>query len=426
MQDGQYIIGLDVGTTQIRAVVGYVDPSAPTPNIVGVGTAKNNGMRKGVVVNIVNTAQAIDKALEAAERMSGHEIHAATVNINGSHVTGMSSKGVVAVGSGGHEITEEDLARVEEAATVVQLPVNREILQVTPRSYQLDGNENIKDPLGMHGIRLEVDAHVITALAPHMHNLEKAVEMTHTAPHRLAISSLAAARAVLNEQQVETGVVLIDFGGTTINLAVFEEGDLQHIAVLPVGSVNITNDLAIGLRTDLDIAEQVKLHYAIGASREGKDAMKTIAVTHAGEKLQFDTEEVDMIIGARLDEIFEMIDDELRNIQRAGKLPGGAVLVGGGANLNGIASIAKERLRMSARIAKLDEFQDVSGTVHKPEFGTALGLMLLDIDLVMGQGTQTKGGAKKASSSSASMQHAGTAAKKVFGGLGSLFKKLKP
>lgn len=424
MQDGQYIVGLDVGTTHIRAVVGYVDPSAPTPNIVGVGTAKNNGMRKGVVVNIVNTAQAIDKALEAAERMSGHEIHAATVNINGSHVTGMTSKGVVAVGSGGHEITEDDLARVEEAATVVQLPANREILQVTPRSYQLDGNENIKDPLGMHGIRLEVDAHVITALAPHIHNLEKAVEMTHTEPHRIAISSLAAARAVLSEQQVENGVVLIDFGGTTINLAVFEEGDLQHVAVLPVGSVNITNDLAIGLRTDLDIAEQVKLQYATGAAKEGKDALKAITVAHGNEKLQFDADEVDMIVGARLDEIFEMIDDELRNIQRAGKLPGGAVLVGGGANLKGIASVAKEKLRMSARIAKMDEFQDVSGTVHKPEFATALGLMLLDIDFVLGQGAQTKG-AKKASGN-ASKQQAGVAAKKVFGSIGSLFRKLKP
>ncbi|HEX6462129.1 MAG TPA: cell division protein FtsA [Candidatus Saccharimonadales bacterium] len=424
MQDGQYIIGLDVGTTQIRVVVGYVDPSAPTPNVVGVGAAKNNGMRKGIVVNIVNTAQAIDKALEAAERMSGHEIHAATVNVNGAHVTGMTSKGVVAVGSGGHEITEEDLARVEEAATVVQLPANREILQVTPRSYQLDGNENIKDPLGMHGIRLEVDAHVITALAPHIHNLEKAVEMTHTASHRIAVSSLAAARAVLSEQQVENGVALIDFGGTTINLAVFEEGDLQHVAVLPVGSVNITNDLAIGLRTDLDIAEQVKLQYATGAAREGKDAMKTVSVTHEGEKLQFDAEEVDMIISARLDEIFEMIDDELRSIQRAGKLPGGVVLVGGGANLKGVTSIAKERLRMSARIAKMDKFQDVSGTVHKPEFATALGLMLLDIDMVMGQDAQAKG--SKKTGGSGSMQQAGVTAKKVFGGISSLIKKLKP
>lgn len=424
MQDGQYIVGLDVGTTHIRCVVGYVDPSSPTPNVVGVGTAKNNGMRKGTVVNIVNTAQAIDKALEAAERMSGHEIHGATININGSHVTGMGSQGVVAVGSGGREITEDDLARVEEAATVVQLPANREILQVTPRSYQLDGNENIKDPLGMHGVRLEVDAYVLTALAPQVHNLEKAVEMTHTAPHRVAVSSLAAARAVLSEQQVENGVVLIDFGGTTINLAVFEEGDLQHTAVLPVGSVNVTNDLAIGLRTDLDIAEQVKLQYATGEAREGKDALKTIVVKHNEETLKFDADEIEMIVSARLDEIFEMIDAELGKIKRAGKLPGGAVLVGGGANMKGITSVVKERLRMSARIAQMDTFQDVSATVHKPEFATALGLMLLDIDAAQASTSSTNQAKKRTASKTAGQ--AGVATKKVLRGLSSLFKKMKP
>ncbi len=423
-ETGHYIVGLDVGTTEARCVVGYIDSVSPTPNIVGVGVSKNSGgMRKGMVVNITNTARAIDRALEAAERMSGHQIDAATVNINGAHVSGMTNKGVIAVGAQGHEINEDDLARVEEAATIMQMPANREILQVTPRSYRLDGHENIKDPLGMNGVRLEVDAHVITALAPNIHNLEKAVEMTHTQPHRLAVSSLAAARAVLSEQQVENGVVLIDFGGSTVNIAVFEEGDLQHIAVLPVGSNNITNDLAIGLRTDLDVAEQLKLRYATGVAREGKDAVKTVSVQQGKETLTFETEEIDMIVDARLDEIFEMIDAELKSIQRSGKLPGGAVLVGGGANMAGIETIAKERLRMSARTARFDNFQDVSGQVQKPEFATALGLMLLDIDTQMNQqGGQNN---NKSRSSSAAKQ-ASTTAKKALSGLTSLFKKLKP
>lgn len=421
-EHGHYIVGLDVGTTETRAVVGYIDPGAPTPNIVGVGTAKNSGMRKGAVVNIANTAHSIDKALEAAERMSGHEIHTATVNINGSHVTGMASRGVVAVGAQGHEINDEDIARVEEAATIVQLPSNREILQVTPRNYRLDEHYNIKDPLGMHGIRLEVDAYVITALAPNVRNLEKAVEMTHTDAHRVAVSSLAAARAVLSEQQVENGVILIDFGGNTTNIAVFEEGDLQHVAVLPVGSVNITNDLAIGLRTDLDVAEEIKLKHATGVAREGKDAVDTVSVKQGEDVLTFATEEIDMIVGARLDEVFEMIDKELSSIQRSGKLPGGAVLVGGGANLRGIESVTKDRLRMSARTAKMDNSQDVSGNVHELRFAAAIGLMLLDIDVQLG-GQQPHG---KKTNGGKSAGQAGKTAKKAMGGIGSFLKKMKP
>lgn len=420
-ENGHYIVGLDVGTTEIRAVVGYIDPGTPTPNIVGVGISPNSGMRKGVLVNIAAAAHAIDKALEDAERMSGHEIHAATVNINGSHVNGLASKGVIAVGAQGHEINEDDIARVEEAATIVQLPANREILQVTPRSYRLDGHENIKDPLGMHGVRLEVDAYVITALAPNLRNLEKAVDMTHTSVHRVAVSSLAASRAVLSQQQVENGVILIELGGTTTNIAVFEEGDLQHVAVLPMGSVNITNDLAIGLRTDLDVAEEIKLKHATGVAREGKDAVETVSVKQGDDVLTFATGDIDMIVEARLDEMFELIDKELSSIHRSGKLPGGAVLAGGGANLKGITSVAKEKLRMSARTAKMDNFQDVSGSVNELKFATAVGLMLLDIDAQMGGAIQ---GTSRASGKSAGQ--AGQAAKKAVGGISALFKKLKP
>lgn len=374
----RYGVGIDVGTTVVRCVVGHIDGSSMTPNIVGVGEAPNSGMRKGMVVNIVNVAQAIDKALEEAERMSGHQIHGAVVNVNGAHISAMSSKGVVAVGSQGHEITEDDLMRAEEAATVVQLPANREILQVTPRSYQLDGQENIKDPLGMSGIRLEVDAHVITALTPHVKNLLKAVEMTETSPHAVVVSGLAAARAVLSPQQMENGVAVVDLGGTTTSVVVYEEGDLQHVSVLPIGSVNITNDLAIGLRTDLDVAEKIKLAHASAPS--GKDKGKDIELTHNGEKLSFEIEEVNMIVEARLEEIMELVDKELKQIDRSGKLPGGIVIVGGGANLKNVAEYAKEALRLPARVAKFTEMRGVSDKTSKPEFAAALGLMLLDFE----------------------------------------------
>jgi cell division protein FtsA len=394
----RYGVGIDVGTTTVRCVVGHLDGASMTPNIVGVAEAPNSGMRKGMVVNIVNVAQAIDKALEEAERMSGHQVHGAVVNVNGAHIAAMSSKGVIAVGSQDHEITEDDLARAEEAATVVQLPANREILQVTPRSYQLDGQENIKDPLGMSGIRLEVDAHVITGLTPHIKNLAKAVEMTETRPHAVTVSGLAAARAVLTQQQMENGVAVIDLGGTTTSVVVYQEGDLQHLAVLPIGSVNITNDLAIGLRTDLDVAEKIKLAHASAIPHAGKDKPKEVEFTHAGEKSSFKIKEIDMIIEARLEEIMELVDKELKQIDRSGKLPGGVVLVGGGANMAGIAEFAKEALRLPARVAKFTEMSGVSDKTSKPEFATALGLMLLDFEkeqqLSAGGGPGKKPGSK--------------------------------
>ena len=379
-ENARYAVGLDVGTTTVRCVVGHVDGGQASPTIIGIGECANNGMRKGTVVNLVNAASAIDKALEQAERMSGYQIHGATLSVNGSHIIGMSSKGVIAVGTGGHEITEDDLHRVEEAATVVQLPANREILEVTPRSYQLDGQENIKDPIGMTGVRLEVDAHVITGLSPHLKNLQKASEMTETAAHATVLAGLAAARAVVSDQQTENGVVLIDLGGTTTNIAVFEEGDLQHVAVLPVGSVNITNDLAIGLKTDLDVAEEVKLKHAVAVPGARKERVLTVSVKVNDQTHEFDTEDLDMIVDARLEEIFELVNKELKSIGRSAKLPGGVVLTGGGAQLSGVADYAKRSLQLSARIGQNPEFAGVSEKVASSAWSTAVGLMLIDLE----------------------------------------------
>lgn len=378
-ETSRYAVGLDVGTSAVRVVVGHFEDPTQAPTIVGVASEPNTGMRKGTVVNLVNTAQAIDKALEAAERMSGHQIESATVSINGSHIVGISSKGIIAVGSNGHEINQEDVDRVQDAATVVQLPANREIVEVTPRSYQLDGQENIKDPIGMTGVRLEVDAHVITALAPHVKNLEKACEMTETGVRNIVLAGLGAARAVLTDQQMENGVLLIDMGASTTNLVVFDEGDLQHVAVLPVGGNNITNDLAIGLKTDLDIAEKVKLEHAVAHSdlRRGKSDM--VKITIDKETHEFDISDIDMIVDARLEEIFEQINNELKSIGRAAKLPGGVVLTGGSAELKGIADYAKQALQLSARVGKPSGMGGVTDQVATPEFATAAGLMMSDL-----------------------------------------------
>lgn len=408
-----------MGTTHVRCVVGHIDESSSGATIVGVGVASNNGMRKGSVVNIVNTAHAIDKALEDAERMSGHQIQSATISINGTHITAMSSKGVVAVNSHNHEITEADIDRVNEAATVVQLPPNREILQMTPRSYTLDGQTNIKDPLGMSGVRLEVDAHMITALSPNIKNLLKSLEMTQTRANRVMVAGLAAARAVVATQQMENGVAVVDFGGTTTQIVVFEEGDLQHVAILPMGSVNITNDLAIGLRTDLEVAEQIKLKYAAKVLKAGKSMPKIIEHKHRSETLSFESKDIAMIIEARLEEVFEHIDKELKSIDRSGKLPGGVILTGGGANLANISDYTKENLRLPARIANASSINGMSDNVSGPEFATALGLMLTDLE-------GPKSSQQKHSNLGVTLENGSRLFGKLFNSAGSFIRRFKP
>ena len=261
-ETSRYAVGIDIGTCTIRCVVGHIDPSTGTSTIVGVGSASNSGMRKGSVANLTGPARAIDDALGEAERMSGYQVNGATISINGAHILSTKADGMIAVGAADHEITHDDLARIEEVATIGKVPPNREILEVVPHQYRLDGQDNIKDPMGMTGTRLEISANVISALAPHLVNLQKAAEMAKVTPHTITPSVLAAAKAILNESQMENGVAVIDLGGATTSVAVFEEGDLQFVGVVPLGGMNITNDLAIGLKTDPEIAEKVKLAHA--------------------------------------------------------------------------------------------------------------------------------------------------------------------
>lgn len=372
-----HFVGLDIGTSSVRAIVGMPNPNEPTkPSIIGYGSAPNVGMRKGVVVHAEDVAEAIVQAVTEAERLSGMRIHAATVNVNGSHVSGMNSKGVIAISAANREITDEDRLRVEEAATIVQLPPNREIIQVFAKNYRLDGQENIKDPVGMHGVRLEVDTHIVSASTPNVRLLDAALEKSQVLPSNHTVSALAAAEAVLTRQQKEAGTLLLDIGAGTTNLVVIEDGEIQHVAVIPIGGVHITNDLAIGLKTDLDVAEQVKLKLVHLHSPEKKQhsRLKVKGVDYA-----FDQEEINMIAEARTEELFEYVDKELKKIQRSRKLPGGVVLVGGTSKLPGIAEVAREKLQVSSRVSFPYAVSGLAETVHDPAAATAVGLMLLDM-----------------------------------------------
>lgn len=384
-QPTSHFVGLDIGTSTVRCIVGMVDQhDGGRPSIIGHGSAPNLGMRKGGIVHIDDVAEAVAQAVTEAERLSGVHIQAATVNVNGSHISGLNSKGVIAISAPNREITGEDRLRVEEAATIVKLPPNREIIQVFAKNYRLDGQDNIKDPVGMHGVRLEVDTHIVTAATPNMRSLDLVLDKVHVIPAHHTVSSLAAAEAVLNRQQKESGTLLLDIGAGTTNLVVIEDGEVQYVSVIPTGGIHLTNDLAIGLKTDLDIAEIVKLQHATLAETD----TPSFTVSYEGQSVDFDRAEVAMITEARIEELFELVDKELRKIGRSRKLPGGVVLVGGTANLPGIAEVGKEKLQLATRIGHLQPLGGLVDTVQAPEYATAIGLMLLDMLLLPPETTQ--------------------------------------
>lgn len=383
----EYFVGLDIGTSKVRCVVGSFDPNGSSmPQIIGHGEYANQGMRRGAVVHVDEVADAVVHAVTEAERISGMPIKQATVNVNGSHVTGINSQGVIAISTANREITPEDRARVEEAATIVNLPANREIIQFFAKNYSLDGQKNIKDPVGMHGVRLEVDAHMVTASTPNLRNLDMALEKAEVMPAHHTISGLAAAEAVMTRQQKEAGTLLLDIGAGTTNLIVFEDGEVQHIGVLPIGGQHITNDLAIGLKTDLDVAEAVKIQHA--NITEGVKKSK-VAVKISGKEYVFDFETINMIVEARVDELLDYVEKELVKIKRARKLPGGLVLTGGTAKLPGLDEFAKEKLQLPARLGKLENIGGLADTVEDQTYTTVVGLMLLDMLLLPSLPPQT-------------------------------------
>lgn len=376
-QPVHHYFGLDIGTSAVRCVVGMLNPEDPAkPSIIGHGSAPNLGMRRGVVVHPDDVVEAVVAAVTEAERVSGTHIERATVNVNGAHVMGMNSKGVIAISAANREITVDDRLRAEEAATIVQLPPNREIIQVFAKNYRLDGQDNIKDPVGMRGVRLEVDTHIVTASTPNLRSLDMVLETARIQATNHTVSSLAAAEAVLNRQQKESGTLLMDIGSGTTNLTVVEDGEIQHVAVIPIGGIHITNDLAIGLKTELDIAEEVKLKHA---NLDSKNKQATVNLKFKGNTHTFDAEFITMVIQARVEELLEYVDKELKKIGRSRKLPGGVVLTGGTAKLPGLASFVKDKLELSARIGNVQSVGGLIDTIDDPAYATSVGLMVLDM-----------------------------------------------
>ena len=315
--------------------------------------------------------------MKNAERTSGIPISRAIVSIGGSHIKYQESQGVVAIGKADGEITADDIMRSLTAAETISLPSNTEILHVIPRSFTVDEQKDIKDPLGMNGIRLEVSAMLVLGSTPVIKNLSKCVYQAGVEVDDLVFSALAAAKAALAKRQKELGVILIDIGGGTTSFAVYEEGDLVQVGVVPIGGGHITNDIAIGLRTSIDVAEKVKMNYGSALPDEiGKKDQINLAEIDQNEEGEVSRHHVAEIIEARLEEIFTLIDKELRKTSRSGMLPAGAVLVGGGAKLPGVIDLAKKILRLPAQTGFPLELGGIVDKVDEPGFVTAVGLAL--------------------------------------------------
>lgn len=375
--DKRFVTGLDLGTENIRAVIASVDKDGAIA-IVGYSEGKSAGMRKGVPANLTGPAGAIDKMLGDAERMGGYDVRSAYVSVNGSSILSTRTEGMIAVGTVEHEINTEDLNRVEDVAVSGRIPANRDVLDVIPLEYALDGQGGIKDPLGMSGARLEMRANVISALTPNCENLKKATATADVQAERLVPGVIAAARAVLTDRQKENGVAVIDFGATTTSVAVYEEGDLQYVGVVPAGSHNITNDLAIVLAIDPDLAEEIKTRFVTGDFTTEKSPVIKVKTGREGkEERVFDRKEVEEVVKARLDEIFSEIRKKLKAAKYDQRLPEGIVLVGGGAKMRDIDLFAKQALEAAVKIGIPHGFGGVSDAIEKPEFATAVGLAQL-------------------------------------------------
>jgi len=372
----EIITGLDIGSSAIRIVVGQKDAPDTKLRIVGAAEVPSAGVNKGVITSIDDASDAISACLEKAERMVGIPLDQSWVNISGPNILSQTSKGVVAVAKVDGEIREEDVERAIEAARTVVSPPNYEILHVIPKTFTVDGQEGIKDPVGMTGIRLEVDTQIIQGLSSQIKNLTKCVYKTGLDIEDLVFSILATSEAVATARQKELGTVVINIGSSTTSLVVFEEGDVVHTAVLPIGGDHITADIAIGLRISIDTAERIKVECG-SALPKGFDKKDEINLEEFGtEEGNISLRYVAEIIEARVEEIFEKIDNELKKVDRSGLLPAGAILTGGSVKLQGIIEVAKNKLRLPATIGQASNIMSAIDKINDVSFTTAIGLMV--------------------------------------------------
>lgn len=374
MNDKNIIVGLDVGTTKVCTIVGLQHPNAEL-EIIGIGTHPSYGLKKGSVVNIDKTVRSIQSSLEEARLMAGVNINSATIGIAGSHIYSFNSSGVVAIK--GKEITQDDVDRVLEAAKAVVIPSDREILHVIPQEFRVDNTSGIKNPIGMCGVRLEAHVHIVTGSIPLVQNLVKCVEQTGIEVEHITLQPIASSEAVLSYEEKELGVVLVDIGGGTTDIAVWKDGSLIHSQIIPIGGNHFTNDLAVALKIPHNEAERVKInHGSVLAEQLNQSAHITVQGISGTKPREVQLSVVADVLGARAEELFDVIRELVIDKKLEDQIAGGFVLTGGGALIKGMPELGEYILMRSCKIGYPLPFGGMTNIMQNPKFSTVLGLLL--------------------------------------------------
>lgn len=377
MPKNSYIVGLDIGTKKVAAIIGEITEDRKV-EIIGIGTADSKGLRRGVVVNLEATTAAIKKAQEEAELMAGVEIDSAFVGISGAHIKSFNSRGVIAVSGKNREITREDIRRVIDQSKAVSIPPDREIIHVIPQEFVVDEQDGIKTPLGMSGIKLEVNVHIVTSAITSVQNLRTCVEKAQIEIEQIVLNQIATAASVLTHDEMELGVGLIDIGAGTTEVAIFERGSLWYTAIIPIGGDNFTNDIAVGLRTPIPEAEKIKKKFGCVAG-SATDEQETIEVPSVGRVKKprvLSRQILADIIQPRAEEVFRLVDNDIKRMGYEKSLNSGVVLTGGTALLEGLEEVAEEIFDLPVRRGDPTGIGGLVDRVSTPDYATAVGLIL--------------------------------------------------
>jgi cell division protein FtsA len=380
------IVGLDLGTTKIAAIIAEVG-SDEEVKIIGVGTSPSEGLRRGVVVNLDKTVNSIVKAVQEAELMAGIEVESVFAGIAGDHIRSINSRGVIAVSRKGNEITDADIARVIDQAQAVSIPMDREIIHVIPQEFIVDEQTGIKDPVGMAGVRLEAEVHIVTGAVTSAQNIYKSIERAGLRVRDLVLQPLAASYAVLDPEEKELGVALLDVGGGTTDIALFFEGSIQQTAVIALGGNNVTNDIAIGLRTPTTQAEMLKKRYgcALSSLVDGRDTIRVPGVGGRAER-EVSRQVLSAIIEPRMEEIFSLAQREIKKTEYADLLAAGIVLTGGSARMEGMAQLAEQVFDLPVKIGVPQGVGGLTDSIRDPIHATGVGLVLYGSEDRHGEG----------------------------------------
>jgi len=372
--DKNLIVGLDIGTSKVVAIVGEIS-SEDDIEIIGLGSSRSRGLKKGVVVNIESTVHSIQRAIEEAELMAGCEIHSVFAGIAGSHIRSLNSHGIVAIRD--HEVTMSDVDRVIDAARAVAIPADQKILHILPQEFVIDHQEGVKEPIGMSGVRLEAKVHIITGAVSAAQNIIKCVRRCGLEVDDVILEQLASGYAVLTEDEKELGICLVDIGGGTTDIAVFTDGAIHHTVVIPIAGDQVTNDIAVALRTPTQHAEDIKVQYACALTQLA-NAEETIDVPSVGDRpsRRLSRQTLAEVVEPRYEELFTLVQAELRRSGFENLVAAGIVLTGGSSKMEGVVELAEEIFHMPVRIGMPQHVSGLADVVKNPIYSTGVGLLL--------------------------------------------------